>query len=106
MLILCIDAFRNRCMYIDDIMVYAFSRPQENGRIRPKAVLFSKHEHLILRNIQYTFESGAVGAFSCFTNTSLSFQINIRILIHITYLPRSMLQTSTCLDPPLVPVQH
>ena len=32
---------------------------------------FPKHGHI--RDSQYPFESGAVGAFSCFTNTSLLF---------------------------------
>ena len=35
----------------------------------PKRFNFLKHGHI--RDSQYPFESGAVGAFSCFTNTSL-----------------------------------
>ena len=35
----------------------------------PKSFEFPKHGHI--RDSQYPFESGAVGAFSCFTNTSL-----------------------------------
>ena len=37
----------------------------------PKSFEFSNHGHI--RDSQYPFESGAVGAFPCFTNPSLFF---------------------------------